>query len=110
MSDYIERDKLLEQKPFTYVGGYLSSYNSGFLDCAEEAREAIKNAPAADVAPVRHGRWIRPHWKNSVSCADCSECGTEAHHAEYRGVQKYYKICPKCGAKMDRKEDGHEAG
>lgn len=94
MNDYIERDKLLEQKPFT--------------DCAEEAREAIKNAPAADVVEVRHGRWIHPHWRNSVSAADCSECGAEAQHIEYRGVQKHYKICPSCGARMD-KEDVHEA-
>lgn len=70
----------------------------------------IHNMPAADVAPVRHGRWIRPHWKNSVSCADCSECGAEAHHAEYRGVQKYYNFCPACGALMDKKEAEHEAG
>ena len=72
---------------------------------ARRCRSAVSALPAADVAPVRHGRWIRPHWKNSVSCADCSECGAEAHHAEYRGVQKYYKRCPSCGALMDGKED-----
>ena len=69
---------------------------------------AIGSLPAADVAPVRHGRWIHPHWRNSVSAADCSECGAEAQHIEYRGVQKHYKICPSCGARMD-KEDVHEA-
>lgn len=54
--------------------------------------------------PVRHGKWIAPHWRNDVSAANCSECGVEAHHREYRGVQKYYKVCPSCGAIMDAKE------
>lgn len=99
MNDCISRDELLDS-----IRNDVAPFNVAMVF------RHIHNMPAADVAPVRHGRWIRPHWKNSVSCADCSECGAEAHHAEYRGVQKYYKICPNCGAKMDRKEDGHEAG
>ena len=71
-------------------------------------KSILLGTKTADVAPVRRGRWIHPHWCNSVSAADCSECGAEAHHIEYRGVQKYYKICPSCGARMD-KEDEHEA-
>ena len=59
------------------------------------------------VAPVRHGRWIHPHWCNDVSAANCSECGAEAQHREYRGVQKYYKVCPSCGALMDAKEENN---
>ena len=35
-------------------------------------------------SPVVHGRWIRPHWKNSNYCCDCSECGGEAMHREYQ--------------------------
>lgn len=93
MSDYIERDKLLEQKPFTYVGGYLSSYNSGFLDCAEEARETIKNAPAADVAPVRH-------------CAECihlmfSDCYGECKRGYLSGIVRPDDYC----SRGERKED-----
>lgn len=105
MNDYIERDKLLEQKPFTYAGGYLSSYNSGFLDCAEEARETIKNAPAADVAQVRHGRWIPSDYTGDC-CYTCSECGFE-RDAYLLDVGNY---CPECGTLMDGKEGEHEAG
>lgn len=92
MSDYIERDKLLEQKPFTCVGGHLCSYNSGFLDCAEEAREAIKNAPAADVEPVVH-------------CKDCrylefsdfyGECGRS-----YFGIVQPWDYCSR-GARRNK--------
>lgn len=58
--------------------------------------------PAADVAPVVHGRWIRPHWKNNNYCCDCSECGGEAMHRDYQWYKNgVYPICPNCGAKMD---------
>lgn len=35
-----------------------------------------------------HGRWIRPHWKNSNYCCDCSECGGEAMHQDYQWHKK----------------------
>lgn len=73
-----------------------------FEDCISE----LMAISAADVAEVRHGRWVHPHWHNDVSAANCSECGSEAQHREYRGVQKYYKVCPSCGARME-KEDEH---
>lgn len=102
MKDYIERadvEAMLENAQIVTDGEYC-----GY--CTEDVN--LGSIPAADVAPVRHGRWIHPHWRNSVSAADCSECGAEAQHIEYRGVQKHYKICPSCGARMD-KEDKHEA-
>lgn len=62
----------------------------------------MANIPAADVAPVVHGRWIRPHWKNSNYCYDCSECGGEAMHRDYQWAKDgIYPICPNCGARMD---------
>ena len=42
----------------------------------------IKSIPPADVAEVRHGKWIQPHWKNSNSCCNCAEGGRKAMHAE----------------------------
>lgn len=61
----------------------------------------LRDVPAADVVPVVHGKWIRPHWKNSDYCCDCSECGGEAMHREYQWNKKgIYPICPNCGAKM----------
>lgn len=67
----------------------------------EEIEEAINAAPAADVVPVVHGEWVRPHWRNSNFCYDCSVCGNEVMHQEYRWRdKKVYPICPWCGAKM----------
>ena len=69
---------------------------------ADDVNFGVDKIPSADVAPVRHGRWIRPHWKNSNYCCDCSECGGEAMHREYQWNKNgIYPICPNCGAKMD---------
>ena len=61
----------------------------------------IVKAPTVYAVPVVHGRWIRPHWKNSNYCCDCSECGGEAMHRDYQWHKNgIYPICPNCGAKM----------
>ena len=66
------------------------------------AEQLLDEIPAADVVPVLHGRWIRPHWKNNNYCCDCSECGGEAMHRDYQWHKNgVYPICPNCGAKMD---------
>ena len=49
----------------------------------------IKNMPAADVAPVRHGRWIY----HDDGVFTCSECGNAESNDSY--------YCRLCGAKMD---------
>ena len=56
MSDYIKRDELLKIRPFTCymvlsVCQY-DEYDEGFLDCAEAAREAIKNLPEKDILDI----------------------------------------------------------
>lgn len=77
-----------------------------FYDSIEQAISDSEDGVPCDhlieVNPVRHGRWIRPHWKNSNYCCDCSECGGEAMHRDYQWYKNgIYPICPNCGAKMD---------
>lgn len=56
-------------------------------------------APAADVAPVRHGRWIVRHIAGEDPY-ECSLCGNT--------VNVYgYHHCPHCGAKMDEEVGDH---
>lgn len=89
MAEYIERNTA---KSFLGFG----------VGTIVSAAEALDQVPAADVAPVVHGRWIRPHWKNNNYCCDCSECGGEAMHRDYQWHKNgVYPICPNCGAKMD---------
>ena len=58
----------------------------------------LKDMDAADVAPVRHGRWLQKKHKIFGNAYDyvCSECGCDYALAEYN-------YCPNCGAKMDLK-------
>lgn len=68
----------------------------------EDAGDCIRYMDAADVAPVRHGRWIihqafegKRH--NCNECIECSECNTWFGHDCYAKTN----YCPNCGAKMD---------
>lgn len=65
---------------------------------------AIDSIPAADVAPVRHGRW---QYNTDFYVWCCSECGKNP--TKGTGVvttaEKLPAYCPHCGARMDGAED-----
>ena len=82
----------------------------------EEAIEAVKHArakglepsqyleiiPAADVATVRHGRWICI--RKGYEEYECSVChGMDSNCSDYYAdhVVTEQEYCPFCGAKMD---------
>lgn len=52
----------------------------------------VENIIAADVAPVRHGKWVK---QEDYSC--CSECGQPI----VDDCIPWFKFCANCGAKMD---------
>lgn len=58
----------------------------------EDAADCIRYMDAANVAPVRHGRWISSH----DEFCECSLCKYPVHAS---WCQTNY--CPNCGAKMD---------
>lgn len=58
--------------------------------------------PAADVAPVVHGRWIHSRYKDcseQFELVKCSQCNHEAYAMAFYVRGGNY--CPNCGAKMD---------
>lgn len=63
--------------------------------------DKIKAIPAADVAPVRHGRWDIDEFGHY--CTVCREYGPEIEcDEETVDLLKYgTPYCPDCGAKMD---------
>ena len=71
-------------------------------EMAEIALTALRPVSREQVEKVERmrGEWVKPHWRNSTSCAVCSQCGFEAYHHEYHGVQDTYLFCPSCGAPM----------
>ena len=71
--------------------------------CNAKNLQSISDMPAADVAPVVHGRWIMVDDScGKYACSACreieQEC-TEWGAGHYNPVDKDY--CPNCGAKMD---------
>lgn len=73
----------------------------------------VYDLPVADVAPVRHGRWIDeienpvPWDECNSKCpshsAYCSECGEWLTASDEYPVTGLY--CPNCGALMDKEDD-----
>lgn len=64
--------------------------------------DTFAEIPAADVAPVRHGKWKETEplmcgtYGNALWLFECSNCG--------RTYFTTHKYCPSCGAKMDLEE------
>lgn len=96
MIEYIEREAISEEiRKYYYKNPPNFSYGEGFDRGLDRAQRAILDAPAADVAPVRHGRWVQTKAPFMNECEDCSACG-------YKTVWGHrYNYCPNCGAKMD---------
>ena len=90
MAEYIEREKLLRD-----INHYHLSDG--------KFQHWVEVQQAADVSPVRHGRWIDayPDIEPNPMCmyGICSECGFE------QGISKYLNYCPNCGADMRGEEE-----
>lgn len=68
----------------------------------QQQEAAIDEIPAADVEPVRHGRWEYVQNESKTrGWFECSICGGSPPYkaAGIRDTKATY--CPNCGAKMD---------
>ena len=91
MKEYIERAQLLKNL------GYAEKRRADVLPGS--TFDIVLKEPAADVAEVRHGRWIFDPGKIPY-CSECKEYSDDG--------DKGATFCPWCGARMG-KEDEHEA-
>lgn len=100
MAEYIEREVLLQKQIGVVV------YDEGGWDANVRAVqvEDIEAIPAADVEPVRHGRWETVPYREfdgfetvvrgkAERCTNCCRASKD--------FKKWFAICPNCGAKMD---------
>ena len=71
--EYIEWGALLKTPPFTKYGGMSSEYAEGYLDCADDARKAVKEAPDADV--VSRGVFEQVKWERDMAMQQLEEHG-----------------------------------
>ena len=97
--EYIERE--------AYVDLFKGEHN---LYSWEEIEEFMDSIPAADVQPVKHGRWIEYpeclRYENAFSSDHivCSCC--EAVFNVLDNCTECFVCCPNCGAVMDGEDNG----
>ena len=89
MAEYIERERLLRKFNIDDMMNV-----NGTLISLQDARETLSNFTAADVATVRHGRWVCGDYYDVGDV--CSECDWDSQM-----ICPSYRYCPNCGAKMD---------
>ena len=87
MAEYIEREALVHRLKSPYL-----------FNITQRIFDIISEIPAADVAPVVHGRWSDAGFgelpKHAPYGWACSVCGGISFNNEY-------VYCPNCGARMD---------
>ena len=80
-------------------------YIDGFSDGISAAIKELEAFPTADVAPVRHAKWVLID-----ECVNegvyCSNCHKKIYRAEYANQKVKSNFCPNCGAKMDESKGG----
>ena len=77
-------------------------YPNTFYNGLEVARQIAHDMDAADVAPVRHGRWqITECYPHNVYCSECHARCAQTHWAVWDDGSLPRAYCPNCGAKMD---------
>ena len=87
MAEYIEREAAIAWfMPYAHAGESID---------ADVVISDIKGMKAADVAPVRHGKWLptTKWWQGGSAWKQCSECGIL-----HLGKSNF---CPNCGCKMN---------
>lgn len=95
MSEYINRGTAFDA--VTNLAGKASTRSA--YEAVWKSARALKKLPAADVAPVVHGRWEQvKEWATKAKYR-CSVCGREIMSAVKVNIEKY-PYCH-CGAKMD---------
>lgn len=97
MAEYISRDTAIARLTRLEVTDKLATM--------ADAKREIADMPAADVTPVRHGRWIG---SSGIFQGKCSVCGYMTYDKSADWARNYWPHCPNCGAKMDGKDgDGN---
>lgn len=110
MAEYIERKAAIEAAEHAYDEWNLAmaaadgkrEINLVFKrqELCKAVASVFGGAPAADVAPVVHGRWIYEEETFSTSSGyRCSACRRPRWLSP--DVPEAFEYCPKCGAKMD---------
>lgn len=102
MNEYISKHEPIEEIQRIYCTG-CNSYNGAMCRSCEhqDDMDIIEDTKAADVQPVKCGRWIT--WDDS-GFTKCSCCNSEYYISDLQVVgdsEGFVGFCPNCGARMD---------
>lgn len=110
MTDAISRSGLQGQVIRKKSGIADKRYIEGFNDAILRMKSMIHAAPALDVAPVVHARWIRDDL-GSTRCSNCHtrlpfrHCYDDEDGYEWDDEIDETPWCMHCGARMDGEVD-----
>ena len=101
---YIDRQAAIDalgERPMVWTSD--DDYSLGERNQYDIDRLAIETVQAADIQPVRHGKWNCGD-DDEFPYAVCSVCKWDSGEAwEY--AKKNFKYCPNCGARQDGEHD-----
>lgn len=104
MAEYIDREAFIEDIKTEIVNLSLDGMKGTPRPHDElySFIERIEEQPAADVAPVVHGRW-EEYGGEDFGLHYCSVCKGQAfnYEDERQVIEVLSNYCPNCGAKMD---------
>ena len=112
MAEYIEREALMKNfcgydltKCVKYGNENAEQQHDSYSTMMMyEIADEIEDAPSADVAPVRHGRWEKWEGDDRHHCSVCKcYANVERDSHGYIIFEFLDNYCPNCGAKMDGK-------
>lgn len=113
MDDYISR-KAAREAFENADADVCESYPDGACDWGfgmKNIQEVIDGIPAADVEPVRYGRWECVYddstGETDITCSHCKNTRTvNGCFVSTDGKSCYFEddYCPSCGSKMDLEE------
>lgn len=85
-NEYISKLDLVRILQKAYAEGRIKA-KDGCMSVLDD----INALPAADVQPVKHGRWIGVDYDTYFECSECKNM------TDWQN----YKYCPYCGTRMD---------
>ena len=105
MAEYLSREDILD------IASQYCTDDDGSCSKADvdnrEMLDEIEALPAADVQPVRRGRWESSQRTIETGTVYCGNCAIEYYISDLQAVGVCNGIvhyCPNCGARMDLKD------
>ena len=99
MARYIDREALAEWLKRIPLKDLSDGLGLCRVIMEDDFKKAIKKMPkgiVADVAPVRHGRWVKQDKYAFGTFYDCSICDNRILDTGHS-----WNYCPNCGCRMD---------